>query len=183
MSGLQHQHPNRRPALWATLAAVLVMAVTASLGRWQLGRAAEKEALQAQRVARQGLPAVGWDALRDAVARGASDQLYDRTVLLTGRWVPEATVFLDNRPMNGRAGFFVVTPLQLGAGGPAVAILRGWVPRRTDDRTALPAVPVVTREVTVRGRLAPPPSKLYELGETGVGVIRQNIDVDRYGAE
>ena len=41
-----------------TLAAVIAMVVTASLGRWQLRRAAEKEAYQAQLDARAAMPAL-----------------------------------------------------------------------------------------------------------------------------
>ena len=54
--------PLRRPAdlrFWLiTLAAVVGMLVTASLGRWQLSRAAQKESLQAMLDARATLPAL-----------------------------------------------------------------------------------------------------------------------------
>ena len=37
-------------------------------------------------------------------------------VRLRGRWLAERTVFLDNRQMDGRVGFYVVTPLRSTAG-------------------------------------------------------------------
>ena len=41
--------PRRRGRFWVvTLAALLTLAATVSLGRWQLSRAAQKEALQAE---------------------------------------------------------------------------------------------------------------------------------------
>ena len=40
-----------------------------------------------------------------------------RPVRLSGRWVAQATVFLENRQMGGRVGFFVVTPLRLQGSG------------------------------------------------------------------
>ena len=52
----------------------------------------------------------------------------------------ERTVYLDNRQMDGKVGFFVVTPLRARRRGAAVLVQRGWVPRNFDDRTALPAV-------------------------------------------
>lgn len=171
-------------AFWLiTLAAVVSMAVTASLGRWQLGRAAEKERLAEQRSTRQALPVAGWDDLAPVAASAAWTDWLDRRVQLDGRWRHEATVYLDNRPMNGRPGFFVVTPLIHESSGAAVAVVRGWVPRHAHDRTLLPPLPEPAASVTVVGRLAPPPSQLYDFGGAQEGLIRQNIDLDAHGRQ
>lgn len=168
---------------WVALAAAVGVAVTASLGFWQLGRAELKAGLWTQREAREALAPVGWEAL-DAVQPGDdASGLHDRRAALQGRWLHEATVFLDNRPMNGRSGFIVVTPLLPSHGGPALLVQRGWVPRRMDDRTALPPVPQPDGTVAVAGRLAPAPSQLYAFGEDAPGPIRQNIHLSVYGAE
>jgi surfeit locus 1 family protein len=37
--------------------------------------------------------------------------------------------------------------------------------------------------VTVEGRIAPPPSRLYALGTEGQGPIRQNLDIDAFARE
>ncbi|MEY5100332.1 MAG: hypothetical protein RJA36_3051 [Pseudomonadota bacterium] len=176
--------PRRAGRFWLlTAAALLVAAATAALGVWQLGRAAQKEALLAQREARIGLPALGWEELLAArsVRRLAED--YDRAVRLRGRWRHEATVFLDNRQLEGRAGFIVVTPFQPVGGTVLVAVQRGWVPRRFDDRSALPSLLRAEGEVEIEGRMAPPPSKLYEFAGVERGAIRQNIDLESYAAE
>mgnify|MGYP002040943647 CR=1 FL=1 len=64
--------PLRRPAdlrFWLiTLAAVGGMLVTASLGRWQLSRAAQKESLQAMLDARASQPAIDGRTLTDATS-------------------------------------------------------------------------------------------------------------------
>lgn len=165
-----------------TVATLLTMALTASLMVWQLGRAAEKERLAQQRAERQHLPALGWSDLQ---AGGTDDWAarLDRRVELEGHWLHEATVFLDNRPLQGRAGFFVVTPLQHPDAQMAVLVVRGWAPRRLDDRLAVPELEEVVDRVVVRGRLAPPPSKLYDFGQPGAGRIRQNIDLMAFGEE
>jgi surfeit locus 1 family protein len=168
---------------WVTLATLLAVAVTGSLGRWQLGRAADKQAMAAQREARQTLPPLGWEALQAVADSGRWADAIDRPVELHGRWMHEATVFLENRPMQGRPGFFVVTPLQQESGTTTVLVVRGWVPRRIDDRTALPDLPELREPVRVIGRLAPPPSQLYDFGTAGQGRIRQNIDLAAYGDE
>lgn len=166
-----------------TAAALLAAAATASLGVWQLGRASQKEALLAQRQAREALPALDWEALREAQAVQGLAGLFDRTVSLRGRWRPEATVFLDNRQMDGRAGFIVVTPFQPSLAQVQLVVQRGWVPRRFDDRSALPALFTPEGEVELAGRLAPPPSKLYEFEFASAGPIRQNIELESYAVE
>jgi len=165
------------------LLAAVATATTAALGLWQLGRAADKRALLQRLAERAAGPAVQWADLQDAAARDALDEMLGRPVRLRGRWLHEATVFLDNRPMNGRAGFIVVTPLVPTGDGAALLVQRGWVPRRADDRTALPHLQAVADPVEVEGRLAPPPSRLLEWGPPAGGAIRQNIDVAALSAE
>jgi len=184
--------PSRRPLglrFWLiTLAAVVGMLVTASLGRWQLSRAAEKEAFQALLDERGRMPAVDGRALL-AAGGGGAQALLHRAVVLEGRWLPEHTVYLDNRQMHGRPGFFVVTPLQLaGQGGAVVLVQRGWVPRNFQDRTQLP--PVETPQdavVRVEGRVAGALSRLYEFsgaaGAQGSSRIRQNLDLAAFRTE
>lgn len=175
-----------------TLAALVAMATTASLGRWQLSRAAQKLALQAAIDERQALaPLQGAELLRaQAQADGAGTAaatLLHRRVALQGHWLPEATVFLDNRQMQGRPGFFVFTPLRLGGSQAAVLVQRGWVPRNFQDRTRLPDIATPAGEVAVGGRVAGPPARLYEFaasaGDEGSSRIRQNLDLAAYGAE
>lgn len=172
---------SERSRFWAvTLAAMLGMGVTASLGRWQLGRAAEKEVLQAAIEARAQLPVL--DA-RSAAGADAPPDLLHRRVEARGQWVDGRTVFLDNRQMNGRPGFFVVTPLRLEGDGGVLLVQRGWVPRNFEDRTRVPAIETSPGTVVVQGRLAAPPSRLYEMGPAETGAIRQNLDLAQFRAE
>lgn len=180
-----------------TLAAVAGMLATASLGRWQLSRAAQKEALQAMLDARGRMPAMDGRVLlsKPAMAAAEAETLVHRAVMLEGRWLPEHTVYLDNRQMNGRPGFFVLTPLQLvGTPSGVVLVQRGWVPRNFQDRTQLPQVQT-PQDVVVRvvGRVAAAPSRLYEFGggessagghgAEGSSRIRQNLDLAAFRTE
>ncbi|WP_174525303.1 SURF1 family protein [Hydrogenophaga palleronii] len=172
-----------RPTLrfWiVTAATVLTMAVTASLGLWQLDRAGQKLALQAQIQERSAL--APW---RNAELLGAADATHGvhRPVRLTGQWLPEASVFLDNRQMNARVGLFLVTPLRLEGSQRVVLVQRGWVPRDFTDRSRLPDIDTPTGTVSIEGRLAAAPSKLYDLGGAGVGPIRQNVDLVAFAQE
>ena len=163
-----------------TLATVLTMAVTASLGLWQLDRAAQKTALESAIRGRASLPAWGNQELLAATDPGR--EVY-RPMRLRGQWLPRFSVFLDNRQMDGRTGFFLVTPLRLAGSERVLLVQRGWVPRDFNDRTRVPAVDTPAGEVLVEGRLTPPPGRLFQFGDAGSGVIRQNIDLAAFGRE
>jgi surfeit locus 1 family protein len=140
-------------------AAVTAAALTARLGVWQLSRASQKELLQS-----------------------TLEQHY-RRVRLQGEWLQRGTVFLENRQMNGRPGFYVLQALRL-ASGDAVVVQRGWAPRDLLDRTRVPQVAVPAGPVEVIGQLAPPPGRLYDFaGPASTGPVRQNIDLAAYSAE
>jgi surfeit locus 1 family protein len=161
-----------------TLAAVAMALLTARLGFWQLSRADEKIALQAaiEQQARQPV----LDALPDD-ARSASTWQH-RRVRMQGRWSAAHTVYLDNRQMNGRPGFFVVTPLVLDDGR-AVLVQRGWLPRNVNERTRIDDTPPPAGQISLEGRIAPPPSRLFEFEGAGTGRIRQNVDIEAFARE
>ena len=178
-----HRSPlwSDRRRLLVLLGALLAMALTARLGWWQLDRADTKTALAEQLAERRGLPALDNAAVLRSAAQ--AEAVVHRGAALRGRWVPAATVFLDNRPMGGKTGFYVVTPLLLEGSDQAILVQRGWVPRDFQDRTRLPAVRSAEGVVEVRGVLAPPPSQLYALGAESGGAIRQNIALPAFARE
>ena len=163
-----------------TLASVLGIAIALMLGFWQLSRAAQKIALQETMDARRSMPVLDGVAMRDAQLLQAN--LY-RPIALRGSWLGQHTVYLDNRQMQGRPGFFVLTPLLLEHSDLAVIVQRGWVPRNFMDRAKVPEVPTPAGMVQVQGRIAPPPGKLYEFSASPAGPIRQNLDVQQYSGE
>ena len=171
----------RQRAGLVALATVAATALTARLGLWQLDRAAQKTAAQALLEVRGQLPAIDSAAALAATVEAAPAQ-WQRPARLSGRWSAAHTVYLDNRQMNGRAGFYVLTPLVLDDGS-AVLVQRGWMARDFVDRGRVAAVPTPDGEVLVAGRLAPPPSRLYEFSADEGGRIRQNLDLDGFARE
>ena len=162
------------------LAGLGLIALTARLGVWQLDRAAQKLALHAEREERARAPALAEAALpRDAAGAAA---LAQRLAVVAGRWLPASSVYLDNRPMAGRVGFFVLTPLEL-ADGSVLVVQRGWWPRDAAERTRIAAPPPAAGEVRVKGRIAPTPSRSFELAPDAPGPIRQNLDLDAFARE
>jgi surfeit locus 1 family protein len=169
-----------RARLVVLAAALAGVALTARLGWWQLDRAAQKAAVQSAIDARSEAPPVGAaDLARDDAE--AERQRW-RRVHLGGEWVAAATIFLDNRALDGQPGFVVVTPLRLG-GGDAILVQRGWVPRDPRDRSRLPRLAQPPGRVKVDGVLAPSPSRLYDFAGAASGPIRQNLDLAGFARE
>ncbi len=163
-----------------TTAALLVAALTFSLGQWQLRRAAQKQALML------AIEAQSNESILKAADLATFKNLQDtvhRRATLKGVWRAEYTVFLDNRQMNGKTGLVAVTPLVLDGSGQVILVQRGWVLRNFADRTKLPDIQTPAGPVTVRGRIAPPPSKLYEFKGVDAARIRQNVDVTDFSRE
>lgn len=144
--------PRRRfsPSLAGTALAVAAVALCASLGAWQLGRAAQKESLFAAFENGDG-PAVSWPGGSASVPR------YQR-VRLHGAYDAARQFLLDNMTQDSVAGVHVLTPLRM-TDGRFVLVNRGFLPLG-GDRTRLPDVTVDAgpREVTGRADTLPRPA-------------------------
>jgi surfeit locus 1 family protein len=163
-----------------TLATLIGMGTTVALGRWQLSRAAEKEALQAS------MDGQGSQVIVDTAGLTSTTdpmRLVHQHARVRGQWLADQTVYLDNRQMNAKVGFFVLTPLQLEGSAQVVLVQRGWVQRNFEQREKVPAIETPAGTVSVEGRMAPPPSKLFELGKPEASVIRQNLDLEQFRAQ
>jgi surfeit locus 1 family protein len=163
--------PKFRAQQWMILiVAAVSMAITASLGAWQLRRAAFKEQLAAQISQRNQLPVVDNTALNatDLIAESVSLDIWlQRRASVQGRWLHEHTVFLDNRPMqiqgSQRVGFYVATPLAIEGSNRVIWVQRGWVQRDFQDRSKLPVLAESKDIVTIQGRLIAQVQRIYEM--------------------
>jgi surfeit locus 1 family protein len=192
----------RHRQLILAIAALLGIVITALLGRWQLSRADQRERMQMTIDAKQQLPALETAALTAMVGGFTDDivaQALHRKANVRGTWLPQHTVFLDNRQMFGRPGFYVMTPLQLEGSSSVLMVQRGWVARNFVDRNQLPNVATSQGVVEIKGRLAGPPTRLLDLGTAvepatrlptnataaapGFPPIRQNLDLTVFAKE
>jgi surfeit locus 1 family protein len=168
--------------LGAHLLALVCVGVAVSLGLWQYDawrttRAAEAVDLS-QRAPVDLAEVMGPDD------RFPGDRV-GQPVTMSGTWLPEGTVLVGGRELDGRDGYWVVTPLSVGAAGdPAVPVVRGWV----EDPELAPAAPTGTAEV--EGVLQPPEGTgaLDEdplddvFPQLRVADLIQRVDVDMYDA-
>lgn len=156
------------------------IALALALGLWQTRRAEFKVELQAQ-----------WEAARQRapLALGAADLApigFDvpQRVRLRGTLLHDQTVWLDNRTIEGRPGFVVVTPLQIKGAAVVVPILRGWAARDPRRREALPAIGKPGGELVIEGLALERAPRLLELGrgayDGSLPAIWQNLDYEAF---
>jgi surfeit locus 1 family protein len=134
--------------------------VFASLGAWQLRRAAETRALGAQFAAAQDAPVL------ERAPDELSDELRFRRLRAHGSYAPKHQFLLDNRVRDGVAGYEVLTPLKLADDSRWVLVNRGWV-AAGPDRRVLPEVAVDAGVRAVSGRVERLPRPGIRLGAAG----------------
>ncbi len=157
---------------------ILALSAFIALGMWQLQRAKEKQALRDKFLARTQMPAVELDA--GAVV---TDDLLYRMATASGRYIPEYQIYLDNKINRGRAGYQVLTPLQITGADTLLLVNRGWAPWGA-DRQRVPEAEPPAGEVTLGGRLSNPvraPISFEDSAQLeGFERVWQNFDAGRY---
>jgi cytochrome oxidase assembly protein ShyY1 len=148
-------HRPRAFAIALTLAGVTAFVL---LGGWQLRRAHEKEALFAAWAhAEEQAPITLAQARRDA------DATRWPLVEVDGTFEPARAYILDDQVRNGRAGVMLFEVFVPSAGGDALLVNRGFLPRGVrGDSPQLPPVPQGTQRL--RALYAPPPGAGIRLG-------------------
>jgi surfeit locus 1 family protein len=164
------------PGAWPTIGAAALIALTLYLGVWQTHRGDEKEGRQRLLEARiRETPVVLTGSVESA------EPLLFRRVRAAGEYDPAGQIYVDNQVHQGRAGYFVVTPLRLRDGA-VVLVNRGWIARGPMYPEPPPA-PAPSGSVEVSGLATLPPARVLELGpQTVSGSVWQNLSVDRYRA-
>jgi cytochrome oxidase assembly protein ShyY1 len=160
------------PRWWAiNVFLVLAVPVCLAAGTWQLARFEDRVANhrdQQELAENTGAPRPLADLLpptSDTVGRAAE---------VTGTYDAAHQLLVPGRVLDDREGHYVLTPLRPAGGGPAVPVVRGWLPGAADPDAA-PAPPA--GEVTVTGALQAAESPSSVTGPTSglptgqIGVI------------
>lgn len=161
------------------LFAVSAVVLCTFMGSWQLSRF---EARVDSHQAAQDIPAT---AARDAVplerllpraTSAVTTETAGRTVRATGRYDAAHQFLVPGRELDGRTGYYVLTPLHTGGGAAAMPVVRGWLPGNADRATAadVPAPPA--GQVTVTGALQGP-----EGADTGGAIARGGLPEGQLG--
>lgn len=140
------------------VATVLVVALGIALGNWQGRRAAEKIALQAVQTEHSRQPPL-------VLTGGTSDVPQEfRRVTVRGQFVRDFPVFLDNRPYQGRAGYYLVMPFKIAGADQYVLVARGWLPRVAGEVGQLPPYQTPAGLVTIEGTMRLDLGHVMQLG-------------------
>lgn len=169
---------SRWGAWLAVVVALLLAVVGIGLGVWQLGRAQEKQDLMDRRLDRANLMEPG--EVRRWQPTVTADDLDQQRIRITGRWLHDKTIALDNRARDGQAGVHILTPVLLND----LSILwvnRGWLAKPPGVMT-LPAIPVPTDPVGLEAVMLGSVMKRMELSsnpdQLRQGPLWQNFDWD-----
>ena len=106
-----------------TLFTLLLLPLLVSLGFWQLHRAQEKQTIQEEYQQQQALPPVEFDGTE----MGEGNY---RRVRMTGKFVVDRYWLLENKIQNGRLGYHIIMPFEIGDGAQGstqIVVNRGWV--------------------------------------------------------
>lgn len=118
---------------WKTLIVIAAMGFMAWLGNWQLQRLAQRQAYNAQLLAKLDAEPIEIDG---APLPEAPADLVDRKAIVSGRYDFTQQVAIKNQTYQGQPGVFLVTPFVIDGSDRAILINRGWVPYKegTPDR-------------------------------------------------
>ncbi|MDK9701544.1 MAG: SURF1 family protein [Sulfuritalea sp.] len=134
----------KRGYLRLTLVILLIL-ICLAMARLQLWRAETRgERFEREQAALVSTP------IRLSAQQRERDKLLDRTATARGRWLAAKTLFLDNKIHGSRAGYHVLTPLQLSGTEVVVLVNRGWVPAPR-LRSDLPPIASPSGEVEIAG--------------------------------
>lgn len=167
-----------RPRLLPTIASVFACSVFVGAGLWQLDRAEQRR--ERFHTVQEALDA---PAMMLDLPVESPTQVAWRKVKVSGRFDHSATAYIDNRVLDGKPGYHIVTPLKSESGGARhVLVNRGWV-GLGDDRSVLPAVPMPTGPMTIEGIVVELPARSFEVGSVEPkAAVWPNLSLDRFKA-
>lgn len=129
---------------------ILAIIFLCYLGIWQLNRGFEKEQMQAQLTLQQARYMLTEDDLKSA----SENSLNYRKLTITGQFLNQYTLLLDNQMHKGQVGYHVLVPFEWKAGN-WILVNQGWV-QAPNSRAQLPNFTTITGTVVLVGTLRRP---------------------------
>ncbi|MGD2054963.1 MAG: SURF1 family protein [Gammaproteobacteria bacterium] len=162
------------PGILPTVVTVFMLYVMVSLGQWQLSRADYKDNLHQKVSERKNLPPVTLQEL----PHDSEDRVF-MPVIIEGKYDSQHHFLLDNRIINGLAGYDVYTPFIM-SDGTAILVNRGWL-KQGRTRQDLPQFETPSYDLRFKGLLDKPPAKGVILADNvhdnhGWPMVLQYID-------
>ncbi|QMV22612.1 SURF1 family protein [Streptomyces sp. SCUT-3] len=141
--------------LGINLFTVLAIPFCVFMGMWQLGRFEDRVDTHREAESRPAVSSAPAVPLDDVLRQAPSGQYVEaedsgRPVTASGRYDTENQFTVPGRTLHDEQGHYVLTLLRTeGGDGPALPVVRGWLPGEPGDPADVPAPP--SGEVTVEG--------------------------------
>jgi len=123
------------------IAGIILIAMFAKLGMWQLDRANQKNEMR---------NAFENPSSYVNVADAPEPTLFT-AIEATGRYQPDTQILIDNVIVDGRLGYYVISPLEYSRRAPLLLVNRGWLEKQPGGQP-LPDMAVPEETLTVRGK-------------------------------
>lgn len=168
-----------KPTWVGTLVTICCIPLFIKLGLWQYSKAEQKIALQAQYDAGSSHQAEEIPA-----DLGNLEMLRYKQVEVSGQYLKQYQILLDNQVEGETAGYHVITPLKIDGKDELVLVDRGWIPA-SDNHADMPQVEVPEGVQKVLGQVWVPSKKFYTLSPQQAPqgqwqALWQNMDMDAY---
>lgn len=153
---------------------LLLVTLGCSLSYWQTQRARQKEAIEVKLSNHEKIPAIPLPESADI------NQIEYARVILTGEFDPHWPIYLDNRPMNGVAGIYVLMPFKLQNRNKYVLIARGWIPRNNQSRVAIKHYETPSGVIQIEGTVKATSGHVFQFGQSASlqpGALVQNLEI------
>jgi cytochrome oxidase assembly protein ShyY1 len=157
------------------IATIIAVTIGISLGQWQTRRAAEKLAIEHKLSTRETAA-----PLVLSTGRPTIDEVEYRRIRVSGQFVQDWPVYLDNRPHQGTAGFHLLMPFKIAGSDMHLLVARGWARRDVVDRTRLPDIATPRGTIELEGIARRNAGQVLQLGQPEPlkpGAIVQNLDI------
>lgn len=175
---MKFKNKHFKPTLKATLITLIFTIACIKLGSWQLNKAQFKLSLQAQYNKYENDPAVNLPTNFSNL-----DEMRYKKVRVSGNYLPQYQILLDNQFDGERAGYYVLTPLAIGDSENIILINRGWI-EASENHSQVPEVRTPITPQIVEGFIWVPSNKFYTLekktNSKEWNKVWQNIDLDLY---
>ena len=168
-----------KPTWVGTLVTICCIPLFIKLGLWQYSKAEQKMILQAQYDAERAHQA-------DEIPTDLSnlEGLRYKQIKVSGQYLKQYQILLDNQVEGETAGYHVITPLKIDGKDELVLVDRGWIPA-SDNHADLPKVDVPEGAQNVVGQIWVPSKRFYTLSPQQAlqgqwQILWQNMDMAAY---
>lgn len=145
------------PGFASCIITILLVPIFISLGFWQLGRMEFKNQLQEKLTSQASMIPLSISEIQNTTTN-----LRFNPLEITGYFLNQYPILLDNQVYKGQVGYRVIMPFQVQTHDtedhPWILVDRGWIP--ITNRNEKPHIKPITTKITLRGIINDPPKPL-----------------------